>query len=273
MSKAIEQSIKEKLRNIAKKEGVAFNILLETLFLERFLVRLATSKYRDNFIFKGGMCLSQYLDIGRETRDLDFLLSKLESSSENVQSIFEEVANIKNDDSFEFGEVTLSQLAIDHKKYPGYRISLIGKLGQIKQKITVDIGVGDVVRPSLLKIELMKDKGALFEEGITLSAYPPEYIFSEKLEAIIYLDEANSRMKDFHDCLQMIKDDGIEKNEFKDAILETFKNRGTEFTYIPNHEEKLGPRWGAFVRKNKGEVAQLNQVIVEINEFLKRIGL
>ncbi len=45
----------------------------------------------------------------------------------------------------------------------------------------------------------MNDKGALFEEGITLSAYPPEYIFSEKLEAIIYLDEANSRMKDFHD--------------------------------------------------------------------------
>lgn len=273
MSKAIEQSVKRKLSNIARNEGVAFNILLETLFLERFLVRLSTSKYKDNFIFKGGMCLHQYLNIGRETRDLDFLLHKLASSTDNVKNVFEEVASIKHDDGFEFDEVTLSTLAIEHKKYPGYRISLNGNLGQIKQKITVDVGVGDVVRPRLLEVELMKDKGALFEEGITLSAYPPEYIFSEKLEAIIYLDEVNSRMKDFHDCLQIIKDESIEKNEFKDAILETFANRGTTFTYIPNHEEKLGAKWGAFVRKNKGEVTQLNQVIVEINEFLKRIGL
>jgi predicted nucleotidyltransferase component of viral defense system len=74
MSKAIEQSVKEKLKNISKKEGVAFQILLETLFLERFMVRLATSNYNKNFIFKGGMCLDQYLEMGRETRDLDFLM-------------------------------------------------------------------------------------------------------------------------------------------------------------------------------------------------------
>lgn len=167
----------------------------------------------------------------------------------------------------------LSTLAIENKKYPGYRISLNGKLGQINQKITGDVGVGDVVRPRVLEVELMKDKGALFEEGITLSAYPPEYIFSEMLEAIIYLDEANSRMKDFHDCLQIIKDEAIEKDAFKDAILETFANRDTEFTYIPNHEEKLGTRWNAFVKKNKSEAILLSQVIEEINDFLKGLGL
>jgi hypothetical protein len=141
-------------------------------------LRLSTSKYKDTFIFKGGMCLNQYLNIGRETRDLDFLLHKLASSADNVQNVFEDVASIKHDDGFEFDEVTLSTLAIEHKKYPGYRISINGNLGQIKQKINVNVGVGDVVRPRLLEIELMKDKGALFEEGITLSAYPPGYIFS-----------------------------------------------------------------------------------------------
>jgi predicted nucleotidyltransferase component of viral defense system len=68
MSKASEQSIKERLKNISKREGIAFNILLESLFLERFLVRIAVSKYKDHFIFKGGMCLDQYLDLGREDR-------------------------------------------------------------------------------------------------------------------------------------------------------------------------------------------------------------
>lgn len=273
MSKAKEQSIKEKLKNITRKEKVPFNILLETLFLERFLVRLATSKYKDHFIFKGGMCLSQYLDIGRETRDLDFLLYKLESSAEKIKIIFDEVAKIKNGDEFEFFELNLSNLAIEHKKYPGYRISLNGRLGQIKHKITIDIGIGDVVRPNLLIVKFLNDKGAIFEQGIILNAYPPEYIFSEKLEAIIYLDEANSRMKDYHDCYLLIKDEKIAKDKFKAAILDTFKNRNTTFSYIPNHEDKLGVRWRAFVRKNQGELMPLYQVISEINEFLINIGL
>lgn len=273
MSKANEHSVKEKLKNITKKEGIAFNILLETLFLERFMVRLATSRFKDHFIFKGGMCLDQYLDIGRETRDLDFLLHKLESKVENIQNIFEEVATVENGDGFEFDEVTLSTLAIEHKKYPGYRMSINGKLGQIRQKITIDVGVGDVVRPRILEVELMRDKGALFEEVITLNAYPPEYIFAEKLEAIIYLDEVNGRMKDFHDCIQIIRDKSISKDEFKNAILETFSNRNTTLSYIPNHEEKLGMRWNSFIKKNKIEKSDLSQVILEINNFMKSIGL
>jgi len=52
MSKAIEQGIKEKLKVISKKESLPFNQLLETLFLERFLVRIGKSKYNENLIFK-----------------------------------------------------------------------------------------------------------------------------------------------------------------------------------------------------------------------------
>lgn len=52
--------------------------------------------------------------------------------------------------------------------------------------------------------QMLRDKGPLFEEVIELNAYPPEYIFAEKLEAIIYLDDINGRMKDFHDCIRMI---------------------------------------------------------------------
>lgn len=273
MSKASEQSIKERLKNISKREGVAFNILLESLFLERFLVRIAISKYKDNFIFKGGMCLDQYLDLGRETRDLDFLLHKIDSNVQKVTSIFEEVVSVKHEDGIVFSELYMSTLSIEHKKYPGYRLGITGSLGQIRQKITVDIGVGDVVRPRILDVELMRDKIPLFEERVLLNAYPPEYIFAEKLEAIIHLDDLNGRMKDYHDCIQIIRDASIPKDEFKSAILETFKNRGTTFNYIPNHEEKLGQRWSSFLRRNKAEASDLNQIILEINDFLKSIGL
>ena len=83
MSKAKEQSIKEKLKNKSRKEAIAFNTLLETFFLERFMARISKSKFKENLIFKGGMCLAQYLSLGRETRDLDFLLHKIDSSQQS----------------------------------------------------------------------------------------------------------------------------------------------------------------------------------------------
>ena len=168
MSKAVEQSIKERLKNISKREGVGFNILMESFFLERFLVRIAKSQYRDHFIFKGGMCLDQYLDLGRETRDLDFLLQKIDSNREVVARMIGEIIKINHDDSIEFTDVSVDTLSIEHKKYPGYRLGVVGKLGQIKQKISIDLGVGDVVRPRLLDVELMRDKIPIFEERVQL---------------------------------------------------------------------------------------------------------
>ena len=75
MSKATEQSVKHKLKNISKALKIPFNPLLDTLFLERFLVRIEKSAYSDKLVFKGGMCLAQFLNLGRETKDIDFLLT------------------------------------------------------------------------------------------------------------------------------------------------------------------------------------------------------
>jgi predicted nucleotidyltransferase component of viral defense system len=273
MSKAIEQSIKEKLKNISKKEGVAFNALLETLFLERFMVRVARSKHRENLVFKGGMCLAQYLDIGRETRDLDFLVQRIESSEAKIREMFIAISSIKVEDGLEFEVMDIGLLSLEHKKYPGYRLGIHGKLGQVKQKVSVDVGVGDVVRPRLLDVELLHDKGPLFEDSVTLNAYPPEYIFAEKLEAIIHLGESNSRMKDFFDCYSMIQDKAIEKENFKEAIHSTFNNRGTKIGPVSDVAEILAVRWNGFARLNKISDLKLNIVIHEINKFLLEIGI
>lgn len=273
MSKAIEQSIKEKLKNISKKEGVAFNTLLETLFLERFMVRVAKSKYRENLVFKGGMCLAQYLDLERDTRDLDFLVQRLESSEASMREMFIEIASIKLEDGLEFEVIDVGLLSIEHKKYPGYRLGIQGKLGQVRQKVSVDVGVGDVVRPRLLDVELLHDKRPLFEDSVSLNSYPPEYIFAEKFEAIIHLGELNSRMKDFFDCFQIIQSQDIHKDNFKGAIHATFTNRGTKIGLVPDVAEVLETRWNGFARLNKITGQRLNEVIVEINNFLKAIGI
>ena len=68
MSKSTEQSIQHKLKDISKTLGIPFNSLLEMLFLEWFLVRIVKSAYADKLVFKGGMCLAQFLDLGRKTK-------------------------------------------------------------------------------------------------------------------------------------------------------------------------------------------------------------
>ena len=46
------KQVKDKLKNIAIKRNLDFNTLLRLYLYDRFIERLAVSKYRDNFIFK-----------------------------------------------------------------------------------------------------------------------------------------------------------------------------------------------------------------------------
>ena len=71
----------------------------------------------------------------------------------------------------------------------------------------------------------MKYKEPLFEKSVRLNSYTPEYIFSEKLEAILQLGETNSRMKDFYDYYRLIDENIMNNSVLKTAIHKTMENR------------------------------------------------
>lgn len=271
MSKAIEQRVKHKLKALSKEHGIPFNVLLNTLFLERFLVRIGSSAHADKLIFKGGMCLANLINLNRETKDIDFLLKKIQATAPAVKGLIEEIALLDVEDGFVFSDVKLSELAIEHKKYPGYRISIQGKLSQTTNKLAIDIGVGDVVRPRAMEIELLSSNGPLFEKVVTLHSYPPEYIFSEKVEAILHLGEINSRMKDFYDCYSLLAAGIMDEQALHHAVLETLENRETTLTPVPDHSEVFDAKWNSFLQKNGLKQVPLKDVIDQINLVLKRI--
>jgi hypothetical protein len=68
MTKAKEQSIKDKVRKISQARKQPFNEIWQAVILERWLVRLVRSPYRNNFIFKGAMCLRHYIAINKYSR-------------------------------------------------------------------------------------------------------------------------------------------------------------------------------------------------------------
>lgn len=272
--RGIEQKVKAKLKKISKDEGIIFNNLLETLFLERVLARVSRSKYKEKLIFKGGMCLSQIINLKRGTKDIDFLLKEMDAGEKNLEKVFNDICNVEHNDGFEFSDPEIQQLSLEHKKYPGYRISLMGSLGKIKNKVTVDVGVGDVVLPAIVNVKLLGGEKALFEDSISLKSYPPEYIFSEKLEAILWLRESNGRMKDYYDCHMMIDENVLDKSNLKKAISDTFKTRNTKLEVIPeSFAVDLESRWNGFRNKEKLDDINLRDIIEKINILLKELGI
>ena len=84
MSKYI-QSLKAKLKNIAREKNIEFNSVMRSYMYERFIERLSLSKYRDNFILKGGFYISTLFGVdSRSTMDIDTAILKADFTEENI---------------------------------------------------------------------------------------------------------------------------------------------------------------------------------------------
>jgi hypothetical protein len=60
-----------------------------------------------------------------------------------------------------------------------------------------------------------------------LRTYPPETVVAEKLQAMIYLGGANSRMKDFYDLWVLANRFKFKGVVLQEAIRRTFEHRST----------------------------------------------
>ncbi len=273
-----EQALKDRLQTIAKGKGIPFNACWKQLLLERFLARLARSPYADKLIFKGGFLLAYMMKIGRETMDLDFLLTRMKAEKQNLKEICEGIASVPSDDGFAFSFEDIEPLSQPHMNYPGYRITLGASFAKIRDKIHIDIGVGDAVEPQYLEIKLFQYRGTpFFEDTLSLQVYPIETIFAEKLETVLSKGSRNSRMKDYHDLLLLVRSKRlINLKRLKKAASNTFANRDTPISLIQFDNtglEALQRLWIAHLH-GLGDIAEeiklpkdLKTAINEINSF------
>lgn len=275
-----ETALKERLKTIATEKETTLNKVWKQLLLERFLARLSNSPYQDKFIFKGGLLLAQYIAINRETIDIDFLMTKIKSEMQNIEKIMKEVASVNAEDGFSFTWFSAEELTQPHMEYTGFRVTLNTQFGKMQDKIQVDIGIGDVVSPVETTFTPFEYKGKpIFAGEISLYVYPPEAIFAEKLETIISKGAINSRMKDYHDLLVMIREPNfLDTQKLTNSIQATFNRRGTPISLSINFDsdgiQSLQALWsnhlrglGVF-RERLNLPDQVSDAIKEINSWL-----
>ncbi len=98
------ESIKDKIRSLAKEYHLSTQEILQMYFFERFLERLSQSKHRTNFVIKGGLLISSLIGVkNRTTMDMDTTVKGIPLEEKLIKKIVEEIISIENDDGIKFG--------------------------------------------------------------------------------------------------------------------------------------------------------------------------
>jgi len=269
-------SIKAKLKNEADTCGKDYNYLLLHYFIERLLYRLSISPYAHNFILKGGLLLYSVLkNRGRATKDIDFLARDIKNTSAELVKIFTEIAKIPVNDavSFDTEKITAEKIKED-TEYEGIRIKLTALLDRSRSVLQFDIGFGDVIVPQPVD---MTYPTLLDMEPPRLKTYSLESVIAEKFQAIVYLADLNSRMKDFYDIYELSRSFTFNGFSLSEAIAQTFKRRNTEFEPCPKVFTDAFPllpnkqtQWSAFRRRiDIADVPEdFSVIIAAIKRFL-----
>ncbi|WP_438341485.1 nucleotidyl transferase AbiEii/AbiGii toxin family protein [Mycoplasma sp. 3341] len=204
-----ESSVKDRLKNLAKKFNLRNDELFYIFFIERFLERLAKSSHKKKFVIKGGLIISSITGIDRRTmKDLDASVIGKKLGLKELEVMLLEILKISLNDSvkIELEEIKKTKF---HNIFLGYEVKLKFTLGKITNKIVFDIVINDVLLERAIDFEY---KSIIENKAITINSYTVEMILAEKLQTLLYHGIFNTRMKDFYDLhiLWKLKEEEID---------------------------------------------------------------
>ncbi len=269
-------SIRQRLLNRAKAKNEDFQLLLDRYAVERLLYRLSISDLRNDFLLKGALLFLLWFNAEhRPTRDADFLGTGQPDAERLAESV-RRLCSMKSDDGIEYDSDSIKVQEIrENASYQGLRVTLHATLDHARCTVQLDIGYGDAVTPAPIDITYPSLLDGLAPPK--LRAYPRETVFSEKLEAIVILGMANTRMKDYFDLLALAREKAMNPTELALAIRATFDRRKTE---IPEKmptglttdfatEAQKQKQWRAFLDRNRLDAPALDTVVEELASFLQ----
>ena len=271
----VAASVRARLLNVAKAQGVDFNQVLVRFALERILYCLTQSQHADRFLLKGALLFTLWYDMPhRATRDAD-LLGFGASDLASVAETFRDIAAVAVDDGIAFDPASVTVEEIRKEAgYGGVRVIITGELAKARCKTQIDVGFGDAVTPAPVDSVypvLLDDLPAP-----KLRAYPTYTVISEKLHAIALLGMTNSRLKDYFDLSVLLERETLDAGVLAQAIQATFERRGTSVPHAAPvgltdefaHDASRQLLWLAFLKKNALPPAPLPAIVDRLRTAL-----
>ena len=249
-------SILAQLRNEADAQAVPFNQVLQFYAIERFLYRLSKSPHVDSVLLKGALLLKTVgIPRARPTLDIDFLRQG-KADQESLIALVADCAaidDVADGVTFDAKSIAAEDITKD-VAYQGTRVRIAARMDNVRLRVQVDFGVGDVVVPGPRVIEYPT---LLNQPPVSLRAYPVEAAIAEKFQAMVQLDTANSRMKDFYDIWTYSQNLTFIGATLAKSFRATFERRETPiptepptaFTAAYFDAESHLRQWRAFIRR------------------------
>jgi Domain of unknown function (DUF1814). len=220
------EQIKGAIRNISKEKGVNPNSLLQMCLFEGILEKLSKSKYRENFILKGGLLISSLIGVDvRSTMDMDTTIKGIPVNEETITRIINEILDIEIDLEISYKLIKLTPIR-NADVYEDFSASIECKFGKINARLNIDITTGDVITPREIKYSYSK----ILEEGtIPIITYTIETILAEKFETISSRNITTTRARDFYDLYMIYNmyNNKINQEILGEAIVKTARQRGS----------------------------------------------
>ena len=270
--------IKDKLKTIASKRNLDFNTLLRLYMYDRFIERLAVSKYCDNFILKGGFYLSTLFGLeSRSTKDIDTSIKGANFTKENIEMMIKSIISIDINDNALISFIEIDNIH-EEDQYGGFRVVLNVKMDTIRENFQIDIATGDPITPKPI---IYRYYPILGDGYVNVWSYNIETVIAEKLETILRRAEANSRIRDYYD-LYLIYTKGWESvnvDDLRCAIDKTFEKRNyigniDETVAILKDSEVIKKRWDSYKKKyDYAYNINYEEVVCCIEEIVKVIML
>ena len=269
------EQVKGRIKNVAKENKADARTLMRIYMMERFLERVASSRFKDNFIIKGGMLVTAMVGVAlRSTMDIDTSIKNQNLSTRDATRIVDEIKDIDLGDGVIFEIKEVSNI-MDEIEYPGIRFTMNAMMGKLVTPMKIDISTGDVITPTAVEYQY---KLLLDNRSISLWAYNLETILAEKLQTVLARGILNTRMRDFYDIrtLLFIYEQNIDTDILKRAFEATCKKRNTEhlkenalkIIAAISDDEQLHMLWKSYQKKYPYAVDISYEDIVESIKLL-----
>ncbi len=263
------KSLMDKSRYLASKNNITTNEVLQNYMFERILERLSISRYKNNFILKGGLLLSSIMGIDtRTTMDMDTCIKGMNLMDEQLYEVLNEILNIDVNDGVKF-EIKNSKPIREDDDYGGLKYKLLAKFDNLRVNLSIDIATGDLITPR----EIEYDYKMMFEDrSLKIMTYNIESIIAEKFQTVISRGILNSRMKDYYDLYYLITYEKYSKDNLKEAIIKTFKKRNTDINSIDKIIEEI--KQSEFTKELWIEYTKKHQYVksLKFEEIIRKIN-
>ena len=222
------EDLKLKIKTKAHENHLEPQDIMQMYFFERLLYRIGISKYKYNFILKGGLLLSAIFgDERRTTQDMDTMLKGIPLEVKTLEKIIKEIIGIDGKDGITFEIVSIKDIRLIDK-YGGLKVKLIGYKEHLRVPLAIDVTVGDPITPKELNFRYK----CMFDDAyVNIMAFNKETIIAEKFETFITDNIMNTRAKDFYDLYILLTRfyNDINKDDLVKAIKNTFERRAAKF--------------------------------------------